>query len=171
MKLACTSSITINGDNKTAREIFDIIKTTVSKFIIDYGKDIKRKDEYINGTLNKIFLETTSEINKSISGGGIYFLISDEEDELLYLGKSKQLRNRLKQHLIECSISTSSHILDVYKYLLYRKNKKKSLKVKYGALNSESDKFNATIEGILIDYALLNKNDSFFNNCWNTRED
>ena len=171
MKLACTCSITIDGNEKEVSEIFEIIKKDVNKFVIDYGKDVERNDEYINGELKKIILKTQSEIDKNISCGGIYFLISYEETELLYLGKSQQLKNRLKQHLSECSVSTNSHILDVYKYLVQRKNDNKELKIKYGIINSESNKFNATAEGLLIDYIMQNKEKELFKNCWNVRED
>ena len=90
---------------------------------------------------------------------------------MLYIGKAKDLKDRLKRHLIECGTSTHSHIEDVYNYLLNEKNQKRLLQIKYGVINSDNGN-NAAIEGALIDYILSMRGKyPFLDSCWNIRED
>ena len=90
--------------------------------------------------------------------------------KILYVGKSKDLKGRLQQHLEKCSISTGSHIEDVINYLIEHSKFSKELLLKYCVINTKSNKHNATIEGALLDY-VMECNDVKFNDCWNKRMD
>lgn len=76
------------------------------------------KLEYKKGQLNanELNAKDVDKINVGIKSG-IYFLFSNK-DELLYVGKSKNINDRLKKHLVRCNVSTSSKIQEVLDYLL-----------------------------------------------------
>ena len=48
--------------------------------------------------------------NKNIDDSGVYLILSSN-NQLLYVGKSKDIRNRLHQHLINCPQKTNSKTL------------------------------------------------------------
>lgn len=52
-----------------------------------------------------------------------------------------------------------------------RKSKNLPLKIKYCVIHVDDPKYNATVEGCIIDYILNNPDDPFFSECWNKRED
>lgn len=162
----CDTVIDFNRKD-AVKEFFKCVKDE-SK-IISYGGDVILRIEYKNGKVSKRTLNTSESID--VSGSGIYFILSAEGNNLLYIGKAQNLLNRLKQHLIECPESTHSHIKDVHQYLLERKKNNDLLQIGYSVLETTNPKHNAIIEGYLIDYALSNKSDSFFEKCWNIRED
>lgn len=169
MRLDCEIKLKINGVEKLPEEIINQAKE-MSKKEIRYGESLECSQIYKNGKLykNKIKNCNDDEIDSDISGGGIYFLFSTDEDKLLYLGKAKDLRNRLKQHLIECAASTHSHILDVIEYLRKRDEHNKELSIKYCIINTENNVHNAAIEGALIDYVVDKSH--LFGECWNIRQ-
>lgn len=168
-KLACEASLKYGGNNFLTEQVFEYVKENkVEIYKIEYDSPLVCKKEYKNGKFSNMTLSAKSEIN--VSGGGIYFILSHDKKRLLYLGKSKNLSERLQQHLISCNASTHSHIEDVYKYLLQQNVEPKC--VCYCVINTENDAHNATIEGILLDH-IKNRNsgDEFFDQCWNKRFD
>lgn len=171
-KISCEIKLLIDGKEQKESEIIELIKSPeMTKYSIDYGADVICNKEYKNSTLNKVKIKTENSISDEIKGSGIYFILSSEEDKLLYIGKAKDLKDRLKRHLIECGTSTHSHIEDVYNYLLNEKNQKRLLQIKYGVINSDNGN-NAAIEGALIDYILSMRGKyPFLDSCWNIRED
>lgn len=167
----CNVSMAINGKAITAKGIIDLIRP----------RDvIKHVNFYTDGTLcpytdpkgvDQRKLATPDKIDDEIDNSGIYFILSYEEDKLLYVGKSKNIKQRLKNHLIQCNVKTNSHIEDVSQHLCDRQSKKMPLKIKYCAIHVDDPKYNATVEGTIIDYILSHPDDPFFSECWNKRED
>lgn len=165
----CNVSMSINGTAITAKDIINLIITpSVEKYVINYDDNTLYSD--IKGVSHRK-LTTADKIDEGIDNSGIYFLLSYEEDKLLYVGKSKNIKQRLKDHLIQCNAKTYSHIEDVSQYLRDRQNKNLQLKIKYCAIQVDDSKYNATVEGAIIDYILNNSGDPFFSECWNKRED
>lgn len=95
--------------------------------------------------------------------GNVYFIF--DEDKLLYVGKSLNIKQRLCQHLIKCNKKTYSKIQEVQKYL---KEQSKS-KLSYCAIEVDIEQFYGTVEGMIIKYIHDHKTD--FPDNWNLRED
>lgn len=170
-KLTCSTQLILNDKNVSAKDVFDLIlDKNTPKHEINYGSSVQHAVEYENNELKKIKLKTTDKIHQNITSGGIYFILSSDEKNILYVGKDKNLKYRLKQHLIECSKSTSSHIKDVLDYLLDRQKKGFSLCIRYCVINTVDNKNNAAIEERLIDY-IFESSDHVFDECWNKRKD
>ncbi|MDE6058830.1 MAG: GIY-YIG nuclease family protein [Clostridia bacterium] len=175
-KIGCTMQLSYGGNNIEAEAIISLLQdekqSTIKKYTINYGESLKYTEDFENDTLRKITINTKDEIDASIKGGGIYFIFSSNGDKLLYIGKAKDLKNRLKQHLIACTLSTYSHIEDVCNYLKERKIRNEQLKLQYCIINSMDDNHNAAIEGALLDFIQANKEkNTFVCDCWNTRHD
>lgn len=169
--LRCETKLTLNGEEVSSQKVFELVFDKNSqKYKINYGPTVQHLEEYENNELKKIIIKTTDTVCENINGGGIYFILNDKEDKVLYIGKSQKLKDRLKQHLIECNKSTSSHIQDVLDYLLDRQKKGLSLCIKYCVINTGDDKNNAAIEGILLDY-IFGSSNRMFEECWNKRKD
>lgn len=169
--IGCTTVLELDGHTVEAKNIIEKVKA-MNKYRIDYGNPLRYIEKYENGKLRKIEIDFTNDIDASITKGGIYFIFSGDGNRLLYIGKSKDLKNRLKQHLIACTLSTYSHIQDVLNYLKEQKIRKEKLVLQYCIINSVDDKHNAAIEGALIDYIQENKeNEVLLSDCWNTRHD
>lgn len=167
----CNVNMSASGTAITAKDIINLIKTpTVKKYVINYKDKTLHYCTHTNG-LSQRKLTTSDKIDAGIANSGIYYILSYEEDKLLYVGKSKSIRQRLKDHLIQCNIKTYSHIEDVSRYLHDRQSKGLLLKIKYCAINVEDSKYNATVERTIIDYILNNSSDLFFSKCWNKRDD
>lgn len=167
----CNVGMSINGTEITAKGVISLIKTTtIKKHVISYDGDILYSYTDPNGVLQRKLI-TSDKIDDEIDNSGIYFILSYEEDKLLYVGKSKNIKQRLKDHLIQCNAKTYSHIEDVSQYLCNRQSNNLPLKIKYCAIRVDNSKYNATVEGTIIDYILNNSGDSFFSECWNKRED
>ena len=169
MALSCKVKVFLNKKRQKVAKIIEYAENYLAKFSLNYSSDILRLDEKKNSDKCYIKLENSELVSDKISGGGIYFIFS-QDNELLYIGKDKNLKNRLSQHLISCSTSTSSHIKDVHKYLLDCKKQSKSLTIKYSVINTVNDKDNAAIECLLIDYC-LNNGEKSYDKLWNKRED
>lgn len=167
--ISCEIKLKVGNKLISPKEIIDYV-TKLEKYEIDYGDSLEYNEDK-DGIKVSYTIDTNNKIDSAIKGGGIYFIISYEQDKLLYIGKSKDLKSRLRQHLIKCALSTGSHISDLIKYLKERKNQGKVLAVKYCIINTAVNINNAAIEGALIDYVINNKSDSFFDKCWNSRLD
>ena len=77
------------------------------------------------------------------------------------------MKKRLKDHLIEKPESTSSSMFKINSYL-----REKNQKLLYYYAIETNENCNASIEGILIDYAIGEKgNDKFFEDLLNARKD
>lgn len=167
----CNVGMSINGTAITAENIIDFIKTSaVKKHVISYDEGTLYSYTDPKGVAQRK-LATPDKIDDEIDNSGIYFILSYEEDKLLYVGKSKNIKQRLKNHLIQCNVKTYSHIEDVSQHLCDRQSKKLPLKIKYCAIRVDDSKYNATVEGTIIDYILSHPDDPFFSECWNKRED
>ena len=145
--------------------IIDEVKKNVKKYWIRYKNG---KSSMVDSICQ---LNTEDEISSEIKGGGLYFILSSDGEKLLYVGKSKNLRARLRQHLVKCSESTYSHIQDVCKYLQEKQESQEELSLSYCVVNTTDNTCNATIEGALIDYILNKKSDTFLEQCWNKRNE
>lgn len=95
---------------------------------------------------------------------GIYFLLSDDCKSVLYIGKDKDLKKRLKDHLWSCHEKTNSKIKEVNEYI----NKLVDRKIRYRVIFTDG-KYNAAIEEVLINY--VKSNSTKFQENWNLRED
>lgn len=168
-KLSCDIVLKINGIPMSPELILNEVKNE-DKYEIDYGDSLKYS-KIVDGKKVSYNIETVSNIDSTINGGGVYFIVSQKNDKLLYIGKSKNLKGRLTQHLIKCALSTGSHILDVIDYLKELNDNGEKLVIKYCIINTFEDKNNASIEGALIDYVIENKSDPYFDKCWNKRLD
>jgi hypothetical protein len=164
-KLTCEIKLLLEEKLITAEEIFEYVVNKLEKHTISYGKEIIYTNKYKNGDLFKTKIETDNEISTNITGMGIYFILNERIDKILYVGKSEILNDRLKQHLIECPASTSSHIQDVIKYLLQENSNNKVLK--YCVINTNGN--NAAIEELLITH-LKNSSNLLFSENWNRRK-
>lgn len=167
--LNCTIKLMKNGNEVGPKEIFEDIKLNCI-YNIEY-KDLSITREEINDEKNKTKvhnkLNPKSKIIDNISFNvGIYFILSSEK-KLLYIGKSLNVKKRLKDHLIEKPESTSSSMFKINSYL-----REKNQKLLYYYAIETNENCNASIEGILIDYAIGEKgNDSFFEDLLNARRD
>ena len=171
-KINCEIKLRLESNEKSPKDIIEYVKK-LNKFEIDYGKELEYALSDNNEKNVRYVINTKNSIDKSITSkdGGIYFIISYEEDKLLYIGKSRKLNSRLSQHLIKCSLSTGSHILDMIDYLKKRKESKQKLAIKYCVIYTFENKNNAAIEGALTDYVSENKDEPYFSECWNKRHD
>lgn len=169
IKLSCKVKVYLDKKRQKPAKIIKLVEIYLTKYSLNYGSDAIMYMTTKNGKPNKTELDAKGDISNEINGGGIYFIFS-QDNELFYIGKDIRLRERLKQHLISCSTSTSSHIKDVHNYLLDRKKQGKPLTIKYSAINTDDNKYNAAIEGALIDYCLNNCKKSY-DKLWNKRED
>ena len=167
--LNCTIKLIRNGTEVEPKTIFDEIKSNCI-YEIEY-EDLSITREEINDEKNKTKvhnkLNPKSKIIDNISFNvGIYFILSSEK-KLLYIGKSLDVKKRLKEHLIEKSESTSSSMFKINSYL-----RKKNQKFLYYYAIETTRNCNASIEGTLIDYAIKEReNDSFFKDLLNERKD
>ena len=154
----------------TPEEIFKKV-FTLEKYDVHYKEGPIYHMEFKGDKLINKFIEVGNENDafNDVNGGGIYFIFNEDESKVLYVGKSQDIKKRLKEHLCKCSASTSSHIDDVIEYLKSKKDAKE-LHLKYCVLNTKDNKHNATIEGALIDY-MIESCDSRFKECWNKRID
>ena len=170
--IECNVQLKIGNGVIDVKTLLDFIKKIKDKPYIDYGDDVQFYCEYKNGDLVRRKFGTKNNVSDKIDKSGIYFILSYEEDKLLYVGKSKNCFQRIKDHLIQCNTQTYSHIKDTYDYLLKRNDEEKSLKIKYCTINVSDSRYNSSVEGIIIDYILncINDND-FLSDCWNIRED
>ncbi len=117
----CNVNMSINGTATTAKDIINLIR--VKKYVISYDDGTLLPYTVTKGVSQRK-LSTADKIDNS----GIYFILSYEEDKLLYVGKSKNVQQRLKDHLIQCNAKTYSHIEDVSQYLCDRQSKSLPLK-------------------------------------------
>lgn len=171
MKIGCKVELKLDGEITTAEEIFKKI-FNIEKHDVDYKDGLIYHMEFKGDKLVNKFIDLEDENSafKDVTGSGIYFIFKEDATKVLYIGKDKNLNQRLKQHLWKCSASTNSHIDDVIDYLK-SKTASKKLRLKYCILNTEDDNCNAAIEGALIDYMMNNGGDARFNDCWNKRRD
>lgn len=165
--LSCEVILKLNNKKCTAQEVFEQVKDVIDQYEMVYGTDIIVTREYKNGDYTSIRLKTDSKIQIGRGVSGIYFILSSDKNHILYVGKSKNLKERLKEHLISCSASTSSHIESVYDYLLSHNEKS----LYYCIMKTDDGQHNAAIEGILLDYIYEHKTEEFFSQCWNSRID
>ena len=170
-ELDCISTLRCSDKDIKPSDVFNEILLKVDKYSIDYNEPVCRIDKIESGKLTSVHLSTSAQIDENVKSGGIYFILSEDEKNILYVGKSRQLKNRLKQHLIECPASTNSHIYDTYNYLLQQVEAKHQAKIKYCVINTTDHSKNAAIEGILLDYIEKHRNDEMFKYCWNSRND
>ena len=166
-KISCYVTLTCNNREIDEEKIFDYVIQEAEKKQICYGDVLKYNMEYEGLYLKRIKIQTNDkiEIPPDVKSG-IYFILNDTGDKILYVGKSKTLATRLKNHLIECSTSTSSHINEVIEYLSNLKSDQLILKYCY----IKVEKYLSTIEGMLIDYMKSIDLDMFKEN-WNKRND
>ena len=159
-----------SGTTTTPEEVFKTV-FALEKYDVHY-KDGPiyhmeyKGDKFINKSIE---LDNEKVAFNDVKGGGIYFIFNEDGSKVLYLGKSQDLKKRLKEHLYKCPASTSSHIDDVIEYLKSKKGTKE-LHLKYCVLNTKDNHHNAAIEGALIDY-MMESCDSCFKECWNKRID
>lgn len=169
-KLSCIVKLTFGNNAKKPEEILAmVLNGEFSIYEIEYKAGVEYAQHYKEDKFVKLSIEAENSVNEEIKGGGIYFILSAEKDTILYIGKSTDLKKRLKEHLLECNSSTSSHLQDVLEYLNKRNAKKQSLKLAYCVINTSDNKNNAAIEGALIDCVSSNK--AKYGQCWNTRRD
>ena len=167
--LNCTIKLMKNGNEVGPKEIFEDIKSNCI-YKIEY-EDLSITREEINDEKNKTKVHNKlnpkiKDINNIDFNVGIYFILSSEKN-LLYVGKSLDVKKRLKEHLIEKAESTSSSMFKINLYL-----RKKNQKFLYYYAIKTTRNCNASIEGILIDYAIKErKNDTFFKDLLNERKD
>ena len=95
--------------------------------------------------------------------GNVYFIF--DNDKLLYVGKSLDVSQRLRQHLIKCNKKTYSKIQSVQTYL--EDNDLKTLS--FCVIRVTEERFYGTIEGMIIKY--IHDNQGKFPDNWNLRED
>lgn len=133
MLLSCKNKLFNNENPIDIEDIFNQIKTSCDVKTINYGLDVYLHEIFKNNnkTIYKYKIQTDGKIDIATHKNGIYFILDYELKHLLYIGKSQDVKDRLKQHLIECASTTNSHIIDVYEYLLQRKAKSEFIGVKY----------------------------------------
>lgn len=149
----------ISDENKESFELEDIIEKvkTMHKEEITYrSPDFKALKDSDCRELDCI--DTTIRAK-----GNVYFIFDDKK--LLYVGKSLDIKQRLRQHLIKCSKKTYSKIQDVQKYL----KDNRILSLSYCAIEVSVEKFYGTVEGMIIKYIHQHESDFLYN--WNLRED
>lgn len=147
----------INNDDFVKDLIQEIKISTVVKTITYVDNVITIKDDVI--TLNS---------NDSIDVGkkcNVYFILNMNND-ILYVGKSLEIEDRLKQHLIKKPKGTHSKIIQVHKHL----NSTKTQSIKYHAIKIEPKNLYGSIEGILISYFKRNKKNTSVSHIWNIKE-
>lgn len=169
MVVDCNVQLTLNSAPKNVKDLIELVQNIDMPYI-DYGDDVKMIYTHLNGALSSRELNKTKGISGEINKSGIYLIFSYEKDKLLYVGKSKNLRQRLTNHLIKCNAQTYSHIEDTQAHLLARKGEGKPLRICYYTIGVSNPKNNSTVEGAIIDY-VLNSGDILFDSCWNIRED
>lgn len=165
----CYVQLTLDSAQIKVSDLIDKVRNMEMPYI-DYGDSVKMSYTHMNGVLSNRELHTVNNFVDEIDKSGIYFIFSYEKDKLLYVGKSKNIRSRLSNHLIKCNAQTYSHIEDVHAYLLTRKGENKPLKICYCTIGVSDPKKNSTVEGAIIDY-VLNSDLPLFDSCWNIRED
>lgn len=152
MKTNINTSINFNGK--------EYINDNLSHFTTDvllFLKDIKEYNyisynskNYVTNDGKKRKLDNINEINEKIDEKcNVYFLL-DSNNDLLYVGKSLNIKKRLKEHLIECNQSTSSKIVNVHNHLDECKKTNKDLVIRYMTMEVEPASLYGTIEGIII---------------------
>lgn len=169
--ITCDIALKIDGEIKEPTEIIN-----------DVFENCNNKLEYID--LDLIRTETKTEsgrikVHNSLNASkveienisfdiGIYFILSEDKSKLLYIGKALDVKSRLKAHLIKKAESVSSEMFKINEYLINNKSKI----ICYYAIETTADN-NAAIEGILIDYAIKQKNngDIRFTDLFNERKD
>ncbi len=138
-------------------EVNDIIKKVQE---MDKSEVVYTSVDIINQENDGYELQCNSQINAK---GNIYFIF--DRQELLYVGKSLNIKQRLCQHLIKCPKSTYSKIQEVHQYLI----KNGISKLSYCTIDVNPDCYYGLIEGMIIKY--IHKNKQNFPNNWNLRED
>ena len=126
-----------------------------NKEIIKYGKPTILNDKYILNSVNK--LKIVKE-NKDTLGGYVYSIF-DSKDNLLYIGSTRDVPDRLRKHLKSNGTfkvsnpkgkRTDSVIDEVYNHLVpISKDDERILK--YNVIKIEPWYFYTTIESLLID--------------------
>ena len=168
--LDCT--IILKNDDKeiSPKDIFDkVMSAEVKKYSVTYDKPVNHQICYLNNEPKNIIITSKDEIDSNVKGVGIYFILNENENKILYIGKSNDLKTRLTQHLLKCSITTHSHIRDVINYLVNCKDVSDKISLKYCFIKT-NEKHNAAIEGVLLDYLMESKDECFTDN-WNKRKD
>ena len=165
MNIIVTATIKNEGKKVDIESIINTVIDDTKKFTIRYNSAEITKDTSDSKTVS-YKLDNTDEIAKEIVGN-VYFIFNDKK--LLYVGKAKNLRNRLRQHLINCTSSTSSKIHFVQEYLEKLLSERKPLSLSYCAISIEPEKYYGTVEGMIIDY--IHSKKDYFKDNWNLRED
>lgn len=91
---------------------------TYANLVINNTKKLKMEyTDNQDGTITTINNDISQVKAKNKEKGYIYFLFDDTGKFCLYIGKSNDLRERLKQHLDKPNPSTNSKYSDVVKYV------------------------------------------------------
>jgi len=98
------------------------------------------------------------------SDHNIYFILDSNGKKILYVGKSQKIRNRLTNHLVKCSSTTSSKIKNISEYM-----SKHGTSLKYYSIKVKPKKLYGAVEGMLIAY--IKNNEALDTDNWNDRED
>lgn len=165
MDIRVTATIENEGEKVDIESIINTVIDDTKKFTIRYNRAEITKDTSDSKTVS-YKLDNTDEIVKEIVGN-VYFIFNDKK--LLYVGKAKNLKNRLRQHLINCSSSTSSKIQSVHECLTELEKNGNPLLLSYCAISIKPEKYYGTVEGMIIDY--IHSNKDYFKDNWNLRED
>lgn len=125
---------------------------SVKKIDLKFPEEIKKENwkEKINPNFKLIC--------KSINENDNVYAFFDNYDNVLYIGKSHKIKNRLYQHLVYCSKKTNSKLKIIQKYCIVDRNQS----IKIATLQVEPKEYYQLIEGILI---------KKYNPKWNNRND
>ena len=164
MNIGVSCVLNINNKNKKNEELLDHI----------YAEARKQKNFWVEYNIKEIYLIQSKNDLSSIAkehlesiSGNVYILLNEDKD-ILYVGKSKSIKKRIKEHLVKCSSSTSSQIQNVYDFLKEKNlSGKDNIKIYIFVLNVEPNEYYGTIEGLIINDLIKKSN----NTCWNVRQD
>lgn len=168
MYYSCKSEIFAkDNDGFHSKSIEDVLNFV---FATKTDSILYKKSDYENYTIEnkttRLKMNSDDCIDEKYKMNGVYFLLSENKKKLLYIGKSKDVKKRLAEHLLDCAKNTNSKMGEISEYLKHKNTKK----INYCAIKVDSEENASILETLLIWYCLNRKNnDERFDQMFNVR--
>ena len=154
----------INVDFKVDKTLDEILTHVQSKFsTITYTRTTKDGIISYDASIKTI---------KQNTNDNVYFLLDSRDNKVLYVGKSKTINTRIRQHLISSSGTTHTKTNNLCDYLEELFNQKLPMAIGYASVRIKPINYYGAAEG----YFITRLKDKYITSypgfeMWNVRED
>jgi hypothetical protein len=128
--------------------------------------------DYVTANFTKITYDPSIKRIKQNTNDNVYFIIDIANKLILYVGKSKKINTRIREHLISSSEGTHTKTNDLCDFLEKQFNSNSTMEIGYSSIRIKPINYYGAGEGYLITRLrdkYLKTNPEF--EMWNVRED